>query len=469
MFDITQLFSDLTEFLNKVNSIVWGPWMILLLLGTGIYLSIRTGLVQIFKLPLAFRALKPSKEDDQGSGDVSTFGALSIALAATIGTGSIVGIATAVSIGGPGAIFWLFIVSFVGMATKYAESFLAIRYRIKDELGQMSGGPMYYIEGGLGKNWKWLAILFAFFGMFGGTLGAGTLPQVDVMINSTQKVFLSYFSLEESFTVKVILGLLFSFLVAIVTLGSVKRISKVSELLMPLFAGLYILGCLVILLMNLGNILPSLKSIVVDAFTPSAAVGGFTGATVMMAIQMGVSRGIYSNEAGLGTTPIASAAAKTSSPVRQGLVAMLSSFFTLIVGISTGLVIVISGVWNQEGLRPADMTAVAFEQSLGHLGGIIVFTTLILFAYTTIIGWNYYGSRCVEYLFGSKGVIVYRYVFPLILFGCVFLSFDFVWVLSDIINGLMAIPNLIALLLLSSIVGVETKAHFARKDKEDSF
>lgn len=447
------------NFLNTLNGWVWGPPLLVLLVGTGIYLTLRLGLLQITKLPLALRYLfTKDEDDDSGDGDVSSFAALCTALSATIGTGNIVGVATAIKTGGPGALFWMWVAAFFGMATKYAEGLLAVKYRVVDENGQMSGGPMYYIEKGLGN--KWLAKLFALFGIFVACFGIGTFAQVQSISTAAQ----------DTFNMPVwVTAIALTVLVTMVTLGGIKTISKASEWIVPFMAIFYIVGGMIILIYNASAIPQAVALVIKSAFTPTAAVGGFLGSTVMMAIKNGIARGVFSNESGLGSAPIAAAAAKTKSCVRQGLISMTGTFIdTIIVCTMTGLVLVVTGTWSSE-FEGAAMTNQAFRIGLPitDLGQYIVTTGLIFFAFTTILGWNYYGERCVEYLFGVKGIKPYRLIYIVLVGIGAFLKLDMIWTLADIVNGLMAIPNLIGLVGLSGVVIDETKKYFVclRKTK----
>lgn len=441
------------ELINTLNGWVWGPPLLVLLVGTGLYLTIRLGLLQVIRLPLALRYLFTKDEDDDaGEGDVSSFAALCTALSATIGTGNIVGVATAIKTGGPGALFWMWVAAFFGMATKYAEGLLAVKYRVVDENGQMSGGPMYYIERGLGN--KWLAKMFALFGIFVACFGIGTFAQVQSISTAAK----------DTLNIPIwITAIILTILVAMVTLGGIKSISKASEWIVPFMAVLYIVGGMIILFFNLPAIPQALSLIIKSAFTPTAATGGFLGATVMMAIKNGIARGVFSNESGLGSAPIASAAAKTKSCVRQGLISMTGTFIdTIIVCTMTGLVLVVTGVWNSE-LEGAAMTNRAFRVGLpiSGIGQYIVTIGLIFFAFTTILGWNYYGERCIEYLFGIKGIKPYKIIYIVLVGAGAFLKLDMIWTLADIVNGLMAIPNLIGLIGLSGVVMKETKQYFS--------
>ncbi|BES65032.1 sodium:alanine symporter family protein [Gottschalkiaceae bacterium SANA] len=436
------------ELLLRIDSMVWGPPLLILLVGTGMYLTLRLGLLQIFKLPLAIKYLF-SKDEDSAKGDVSSFGALCTALAATIGTGNIVGVATAIKLGGPGALFWMWIAAFFGMATKYAEGLLAVKYRVVDDNGNMSGGPMYYLQNGL--NNKFLAKMFALFGIFVACFGIGTFPQVNAITSVVETTF---------HVPVVVTAVVLTALAAMVIVGGIKKISKVSETIVPFMAVFYFAGALLILVLHVEAIPASIDLVLKSAFTPVAASGGFLGASMMMAVQSGIARGVFSNESGLGSSPIAAAAAKTNSCVRQGLVSMTGTFIdTILICTMTGLVLILTGEWSGE-LSGAAMTTSAFAGGLGNIGQLIVTIGLIFFAFTTILGWGYYGERCTEFLFGVKGIKFFKvfYIF-MIGFG-VFLQLEAIWVLADIVNGLMAIPNLIGLLGLSSIVVSETKSYF---------
>jgi len=448
--------TNLTQILDKIDSIVWGPPLLILLVGTGIYLTVRLGLLQVFKLPLAIKYLFAKDDDNQGEGDVSSFAALCTALSATIGTGNIVGVATAIKTGGPGALFWMWMAAFFGMATKYAEGLLAVKYRVTDKNGQMSGGPMYYIEKGLGL--KWLAKFFALAGVCVALFGIGTFPQINAITES----------LNNSFSIPIIVSsIVITILVILVTLGGIKSISKVSEMIVPFMAIFYVVGCLIILGSNISVLPESIMLVIKQAFTPTAAIGGFAGATVRMAIQNGVARGVFSNESGLGSAPIAAAAAKTKSCVRQGLVSMTGTFFdTIVICTMTGLVLITTGAWKSD-YQGAALTSYAFSQGLPveAIGIFIVTIGLLFFAFTTIIGWNYYGERCTEYLFGVKGVKVYRYIFIVIVAFGATLKLNLIWTVADIVNALMAFPNLIGLIGLSGVVYKETKLFFESKKK----
>lgn len=447
-------FFNLEEVLKNIDGIVWGPPLLILLVGTGIYFTFKLNFIQMFKLPLAIKYLflnDDDKSDNEAKGEVSSFAALCTALSATIGTGNIVGVATAIATGGPGALFWMWVAAFFGMATKYAEGVLAIKYREVDENGEMSGGPMYYIEKGVGN--KFLANMFAFFGIAVALLGIGTFGQV----NSISKAALISFNIPIWFT-----AIIITILVTLVTLGGIKRISNVAEKIVPTMAILYIIGALLVLICNFKAIPSAITLIIKSAFNPSAALGGTTGIAISLAIQMGIGRGVFSNEAGLGSAPIAAAAAKTKYPVKQGLISMTGTFIdTIIICTMTGLAIVLTGSFNS-GLEGAAMTTFAFENGLPFaiIGKYIVNIGLIFFAFTTIIGWNYYGERCIQYLIGIKGIKFYKIIFIALVGVGPFLSLNLVFIIADIVNGLMALPNLIGLIKLRNIVISETNNFF---------
>lgn len=440
-----------TKVLNQIDSFVWGAPLLILLVGTGVYLTVRLGLLQVFKLPLALKFLFSKEEGEaKAEGDVSSFAALCTALAATIGTGNIVGVATAIKVGGPGALFWMWVAAFFGMATKYAEGLLAVKYRVVDGNGQMSGGPMYYIEKGLGL--KWLAKLFAFFGIGVAFFGIGTFAQINSITQATKVAF--HVPIVVSATIVTIL-------VALVTLNGIKSISKVAEIIVPFMAIFYILSSIVILILNAKLLPGAIELIIKSAFTPVAAAGGFLGSTVKQALQNGVARGVFSNESGLGSAPIAAAAAKTKSCVRQGLISMTGTFIdTIVVCTMTGLVLVVTQSWQLD-LEGAAITNYAFAAGLptASLGKFIVTIGLIFFAFTTIIGWNYYGERCTEYLFGIKAIKIYRYIFITLVAIGAYIKLDLVWIIADIVNALMAIPNLIGLLGLRKVIISETRTY----------
>lgn len=445
---------ELQEILQKVSDFIWGPPLLILLVGTGIYLTIRLKLLQIFKLPLALKYVfgkDEEKDNEEANGDVSSFQALCTALSATIGTGNIVGVATAIKTGGPGALLWMWLAAFFGMATKYAEGVLAIKYREVDENGQMAGGPMYYLQNGLGL--KWLAKIFALLGVGVAFFGIGTFGQVKSISDAATIAFN---------VPPVVTTIIVTALVALVTLGGIKRISKVSEKVVPLMAGLYILSAVILLLFNLSAIPEALRIIIQSAFNPEAALGGAAGITIQIAMQRGIGRGVFSNEAGLGSAPIAAAAAKTKSPVRQGLISMTGTFFdTIIICTMTGIAIVVTGAYagNAEG---AALTTVAFENGLpiASIAKYVVNIGLVFFAFTTILGWNYYGERCMEYLAGVKSIIWYRIIFIVLVAVGPFLPLSLIFIIADIVNGLMAVPNLIGLIGLRKVIVEETETYF---------
>lgn len=440
------------DFFNALDNLVWGPPLLILLVGTGIYLSTRLGFLQIIRLPKAFKLIFAKSE---GEGDISSFAALATALAATIGTGNIVGVATAIKTGGPGALFWMWVAAFFGMATKYAEGLLAIKYRTQDDNGNISGGPMYYIVNGMGKKWKPLAIFFAIAGILVAFLGIGTFSQVNSITSSLQNSF--GFSPE-------IVSIIIAIIVAVIIFGGIQSISKVSESVVPFMAILYILATLTVIFAHYDNIIPALSQVFKGAFTGTAAVGGFAGAAVKEAIQKGIARGVFSNESGLGSAPIAAAAAKTNEPVEQGLISMTGTFIdTLIICTLTGLSIIVTGQWTVKGLEGAPLTQAAFSTVFGSVGSIALTLCLVLFAFTTILGWSYYGERCFEFLFGTKGIWLYRSIFIIMVAAGGFLKLDLIWIIADIVNGLMALPNLIALLALSPVIFRETKKYFDKQ------
>ena len=452
---------DILDILTRIDLFIWGPPLLILLVGTGIFFTWHLGMIQVFRLPLALRYLLNSRKAETGiQGDVSSFAALSTALSATIGTGNIVGVATAVKAGGPGALFWMCLAAFFGMATMYSESLLAVKYRTVDANGQMSGGPMYYIKNGLGhKRYSGvLANLFAIFGVNVALFGIGTFPQVNAIADSARITF----GVPEVLSATVI-----SLLVAFVTLGGIRRIAAVAQFLVPFMAVGYVLGCLVIIGLNLEKLPDTFTLILSSAFTGTAARGGFLGAGVMLSVRMGIARGIFSNESGLGSAPIAAAAAKVREPARQGLISMTGTFFdTIVVCLMTGMVLIVTDSWTGD-LAGAYMTNYAFSTVLAEAGSYIVTLGLIFFAFTTILGWNYYGERCMEFLFGIKGILPYKIFYILIVASGAFLTLDVIWVLADIVNGLMAIPNLIALLALRKVITAETRQYFEKLRVED--
>lgn len=449
------------KFIHWLNdNIVWGPVMLVLLVGTGIWLTLILRGLQFGMLFYALKqAFRPHPKKDDGSdheGDVSHFGALMTALSATIGTGNIAGVATAVVTGGPGAVFWMWITAIFGMATKYGEGVLAVKYRVTNSKGEMSGGPMYYIENGLGKKWKWLALLFAFFGVM-ASFGIGSTVQA----NSVAQAVHSSFGIDTWIT-----GVVLTLITAFVVLGGIQSISRVSSVVVPFMAVLYIVGGLVVVAMHFDLLLPALKVIMHDAFTGQAVAGGVVGTV----IRYGVARGVFSNEAGMGSAPIAAAAAKTDHPVRQALVSMTGTFLdTIIVCSITGIVLVMGilqsngGTFAVPDLKGAALTTATFDAMLSGYGGWVVTIGLIFFAYSTTLGWCYYGEKCATYVFGDKSVPMYRVIYVATVMLGTILSMDMVWAAADTFNGLMAVPNLIALLLLSKVIVQETRDFKAKR------
>jgi AGCS family alanine or glycine:cation symporter len=438
----------MTEFITTINGWAWGPVMLVLLLGTGIYLSAGLRFLTVRKIPMAFKLLLSGRKGD-GKGDISPFSALMTSLSATIGTGNIAGVATALALGGPGALFWMWITALVGMATKYAEAVCAVSFREQDSEGNYSGGPMYYIKNGLHKRWHWLGVAFAIFGTFAGFGIANT-----VQSNSVSQV------LHDSYAVPPLLtGLVLMVLVGAVILGGIKRISTVAGLLVPIMALSYIFMCLFVIATNLGEVPGAVVYIVESAMTGSAAAGGFAGATMWAALRFGVARGIFSNEAGLGSAPIAHAAARTDQPIQQGMIAMLGTFIdTLLVCTMTGLVIVIMDVLPS-GVSGASLTTMAFSQAMPG-GAIVVTVALCLFAFTTMIGWSFYGERCAVFLFGTRAIVPFRVAWVLAVPIGTVVQLDMIWLIADTLNAFMALPNLIALILLGPFVFKLTKEYF---------
>jgi AGCS family alanine or glycine:cation symporter len=444
------LTQQITQLITDLNGLVWGPAMLVLILGTGLYLMTGLRFMPIRYLGYGFRMLWQGRKA-VGDGDIVPFKALMTALAATIGTGNIAGVATAIFLGGPGALFWMWCTALVGMATKYAEAVLAVHYREIDDNGDHVGGPMYYIKNGLKQHWAWLGTAFAIFGALAG-FGIGNTIQA----NSVADVLNSSFGLPHLAT-----GIVIAVLVALVLIGGIKRIADVAGALVPLMAVSYVLAGLAVLALNATEIPGALSLIFTHAFTPVAATGGFAGAAVWAAIRFGVARGIFSNEAGLGSAPIAHAAAATDNPVRQGTVAMLGTFIdTLVICTITGLVIIVSGAWTS-GDTGATLSSTAFETSLPGVGGYIVTFGLSIFAFTTLLGWSFYGEKCVEYLFGVKAITPFRVLWVIAIPIGATAKLSFIWLVADTLNALMAIPNLVALLLLSPVVYKLTRDYFA--------
>ena len=461
------------QFLGKVDDFVWGVPLIVLIMAVGLLLTTRSGGIQFRKLGKAFK-FAFSKQSSDEEGEVSSFGALCTALSATIGTGNIVGVATAICAGGPGALFWMWVAALLGTATKYAECLLATKYRVVDNDGHVLGGPFYYIERGMGSKWKWLAKLFAVLGALAGLMGIGTITQINGITSAAENFFdagktnIAFSIGGNSYSwATVVAGLIVTVCVALVVIGGIKRISKVSEIIVPFMAVIYIVAAISLLLFNVKAIPAAFKEIFESAFGLRAAAGGALGA-MMMAMQKGVARGIFSNEAGLGSAPIAACAAKVESPAKQGLISMTGTVIdTLIVCTMTGLSIVVTGaheVAAETGLEGAAVTDYAFQNGLplpNGVGSFILMLCLVFFAFTTILGWDYYAERCLEYLVGSKkGFLMgFKWVYILAVFIGPYLTVSAVWTMADIFNGLMALPNLVALIALSGVVASETKLY----------
>ena len=468
------MLEEINKVLKTVDDFVWGVPLIVLILASGLFLTIRLKGLQITKLPLAVK--KMFANDKKGEhGEVSSFAALCTALSAPIGTGNIVGVATAIVAGGPGALFWMWVAALVGTATKYTECLLAIKYRTVAADGHVIGGPFYYIENGMGKKWKWLAKLFAFFGVCAGLLGIGTFTQINGITSAVNNFFdanntwtVELFGRDYSWSV-VIAGLILTVCVALVIIGGIKRISNVAQVVVPFMAIIYVVSALIILVANYKAIPGAFVTIFESAFGLRAVAGGALGA-MMVAMQKGIARGIFSNEAGLGSAPIAAAAVQTDEPVEQGLVSMLGTVIdTLIICTMTGLCIMVTGAWDM-GLEGVAVTTKAFQLGMpfpNEVGACILMVCLVFFAFTTILGWDYYSERCLEYLTknNQKVTKAYRWLYIVCVFIGPYMTVKAVWTIADIFNGLMALPNLIALLALSGVVAKETKNYFARKKK----
>lgn len=461
------MFESFNSILKTIDSFVWGLPLIILIISVGLFLTIRLKGLQITKLGLAIKHMV--KNEASGDGEVSGFASLCTALSATIGTGNIVGVATALVAGGPGALFWMWIAALVGTATKYSECLLAVKYRVIQKDGHILGGPFYYIEHGMGKNWKWLAKLFAFFGVGVGLLGIGTFTQINGITSAVNNFFdannqwtVTLFGREYSWSV-IISGILLTIFAALVLIGGLKRISSVAQVIVPFMAVTYFIVTLAILVYNFREIPNALATIVQSAFGLRAVGGGAIG-SMMMAMQMGVARGIFSNEAGLGSAPIAAAAAVADAPAQQGLISMMGTFIdTIVICTMTGLTIVITGSWNI-GLEGVSVTTRAFQMGLplpAQFSSFILMLCLVFFAFTTILGWNYYSERCLEYIIGDKKNVIkaYKWLYILCIFIGPFMTVSAVWTIADIFNGLMAIPNLIALIALNGVVVSETNKY----------
>ena len=467
------MWETVNGILETIDGWVWGVPLIVLILAGGVFVTVRLGFLQLRRLPLALKWMV--KNEENGEGEVTSFGALCTALSATIGTGNIVGVATAIAAGGPGALFWMEVAAFFGMATKYAEGLLAVKYRVVDENKHALGGPFYYIEKGMGEKWKWLAKIFAFFGVCVGLFGIGTFSQVNGIASAVS----NFFDPDKNWTVNlpglgtyswtvVIASLLLALCVALVLIGGIKRISTVSQIVVPFMAVLYVLFSVILILCNLKEIPVAFAVIVKSAFNPKAVTGGIVG-SMLVAMQKGIARGIFSNEAGLGSAPIAAAAAQTKEPVRQGLVSMTGTFIdTIVICTMTGLAIVITGAWQVEGLEGVQVTSYAFGAGIpipNVITSFILMLCLVFFAFTTILGWDYYSERCLEYLTGGKMHLVkgYRWIYILAVFIGPYMTVEAVWTIADIFNGLMAIPNMIAIFALSGIVVKEPRDFFEKK------
>ena len=445
----------IVSLVNQVNSLVWGVPMLVMILGVGLFLSVGLKLMPVLKLGTGFKLLwsgRIPEKDADVKGQISPFNALMTSLSATIGTGNIAGVATAIAVGGPGALFWMWCTALVGMATKFSEAVLAVKYREEDEHGNHIGGPMYYIKNGLGSKWAWLGTLFAFFGAFAG-FGIGNTVQA----NSVADALSSNFHIEPWIT-----GVVMMLLVGAVLMGGIKRIADVAGKLVPLMTIFYVVSGLAVLVVYIDDVPAAFVLVVKSAFTPVAAQGGFAGAAVWAAIRYGVARGVFSNEAGLGSAPIAHAAAQTNNPVTQGLVAMLGTFIdTIVVCSITGLAIVVSGAWSS-GENGAALTSYAFSHAF-PIGNYVVAVALAIFAFTTILGWSFYSEKCVQFLFGVNAIKPFRLLFTLVVPIGAIAKLEFIWLLADTLNAMMALPNLIALLLLSPVVFRLTREYFKKQ------
>ena len=458
--------------LQALDDLIWGIPLMVLILSGGLWLTVRLGLLQLRRLPLALKWM--IRNEEGGRGEVSSFAALCTALSATIGTGNIVGVATAIGTGGPGALFWMELAAFLGMATKYAEGLLAIKYRTVDESGHALGGPFYYIENGMGHGWSWLAKAFAFFGVCVGLFGIGTFSQVNGIASAVHNFFdpdnvntvhIGILGLGDYSWAVVVASLFLAFFVALVLIGGLKRISAVAQIIVPFMALIYVSFALILLICNVHELPKAIRIIVEGAFNPSAVTGGLVG-SMLVAMQKGIARGIFSNEAGLGSAPIAAAAAQTHEPVRQGLVTMTGTFIdTIVVCTMTGLSIVLTGAYQVEGLEGVQVTTYAFTHGLPFapmVSSFILMLCLVFFAFTTILGWDYYAERCLEYLSGNsrRVILTYRWLYILAVFIGPYMTVSAVWTIADIFNGLMAIPNMIAIFALSGVVVKETGDFF---------
>ncbi len=458
--------------LGAIDNFVWGVPLMVLILAGGLLLTVRLGLLQVRHLGKALKFMIKNEEDAHG--EVTSFGALCTALSATIGTGNIVGVATAVCTGGPGALFWMVVAAFFGMATKYSEGLLAVKYRTVDPDGHTLGGPFYYIEKGMGTQWRWLAKIFAFFGVCVGLMGIGTFTQVNGIASAVKNFFdpdsqmMVNLPVVGEYSIAVVISsFVLAICVALVVIGGIKRIADVSQIIVPFMSVIYVVFCVSLILLNITHVPEAIVVIVKGAFNPQSVTGGIVG-TMFIAMQKGVARGIFSNEAGLGSAPIAAAAAQTKEPVRQGLVSMTGTFIdTIVICTMTGLSIVVTGAWQVEGIEGVQVTTYAFQNGLPippTISAFVLMICLIFFAFTTILGWDYYSERCLEYLSNRnmKVVKAYRWLYILAVFIGPYMTLSAVWTIADIFNGLMALPNMIALIVLSGVVVKETKSYFER-------
>lgn len=465
------MYETIGKLLTKIDDLVWGVPLIVLILAVGIFLTVRLRAIQFTHLLKAIKLLKENESDGE-KGEVSGFGALCTSLSATIGTGNIVGVATALVTGGPGALFWMWIAALVGTATKFSECMLALKYRKIAEDGHVIGGPFYYIERGMGPKWKWLGKVFAFFGVGVGLFGIGTFTQVNGISSAVNNFFdpnktwnVSVFGNTYSWTV-VITGVILTICVGLVIIGGLKRITRVAEVIVPFMAILYVISALLVVIFNITKVPAAVVEIVQSAFGMRAAAGGTLGA-IMVAMQKGIARGIFSNEAGLGSAPIAAAAAVTEEPVKQGLISMMGTYIdTIVICTLTGLIIVITGAWDM-GLEGVAVTTKAFQMGLPfpeQLSAFILMVCLVFFAFTTILGWNYYSERCLEYLTGGNMKVVkgYRWLYILAIFIGPYMTVAAVWTIADISNGLMALPNIVALLALNGVIVAEVKKYLGK-------
>ena len=450
--------SNIADIIQTIDNWVWGWWMIILLFGTHVFMTFRTGFIQVKSISKGIR-LSVSKDHD-AEGEVSQFGALTTALAATIGTGNIVGVGTAIALGGPGAVLWIWLTGCFGIATKYSESLISVKYRVKTKDGRMQGGAMYALERGL--NMKWLGMIFAIFAGF-ASFGIGCATQVNAIANIVNGNF---------GVPNVVTGIVIVVMTGIVILGGIKSIANVCERLVPFMAGFYVIGCIIILCMNYDFIIPAIKTICTLAFTPGAAAGGLVGTGIRAAIQFGVARGLFSNESGMGSAPIAAAAAQTRNPVRQALVSSTGTFWdTVVVCLMTGLVLVTTIMKNPDvnmgDIRDGGVLSTEAFAQIPYFGPIVLTLGIITFAWSTILGWAYYGERAVEYFAGRKGILPYRILYLAVAFIAPIVALDTVWLVADILNALMAIPNLVAVLLLSPVIAKETKKYINDLDAYD--